>query len=218
MKTYYSTSDMKKINKTVVDLGNSTNGYKFFTSSGLSAVGYNSGHFGWNYDIYDVNGITFIIGDRTPDMWHPKYDKDILKDIADKLDAVNYDRKLSLEERDKSRAALVEEFTDSIKKGIRTPALINSYTDFKKELAYQKDTRGDVSFASLANLLSKHLSPEGSVKVNIELGKDMEMAKKFYSRRFSGCKDKTDELEVCLGVVYERHKEKEREKENDIER
>lgn len=219
MKTYITTADAKKVNSITVDFGHGSNldSQHFLSLCGESARYYNSGHLGHNYDVYDLNGITFLIGDRTPDMWHPLYDSKILHDVVSKLEE-NNNKNFASKDFGKIRDELVKVFTDSVHAGLRDPFDIDNFSQFKKELVYQKDTRKDLSFCSISKLLKPAISSTAVDLIDNSLGKEMEKAKRFYPKRFEGCKNKSDELEVCLGIVYEKEIEKSRAKAHQAER
>ena len=73
-------------------------------------VGYNAGIYGWNYDLYRINGVNIVTGYRTP---YYEYSK---KDIKNKLIAFeNKLRELSLSERYENEEILKKEFFEIFK-------------------------------------------------------------------------------------------------------
>ena len=73
-------------------------------------VGYNSGVYGWNYDLYKINGVDIVTGYRPP---YCEYSK---KDIKNKLIAFeNKLRELSLSERYEKEEILKKEFFEIFK-------------------------------------------------------------------------------------------------------
>ena len=41
---------------------------------GKKPIAYNAGYYGWNYDLYDVNGVAIVTGYRPWGNIHPDYD------------------------------------------------------------------------------------------------------------------------------------------------
>lgn len=73
-------------------------------------VGYNAGVYGWNYDLYRINGVDIVTGYR------PAYCKYSKKDIKTQLIAFeNKLRELSLSERYENEEILKKEFFEIFK-------------------------------------------------------------------------------------------------------
>lgn len=90
---------------------------------------YNAGKYGWNFDAYDVNGVTFVMGDRPPD-GNTGFSRELLRSIVKEIRGL---LPAWSEESVARRDSLLSEFTDSIHRGIRDPE-VSSFRDFKKEL------------------------------------------------------------------------------------
>ena len=58
-------------------------------------AGYNSGRYGWNYDIFKFNNITIVTGCRN--MTGVKIDIDIIKPYEDKARIISHDYSLTTE-------------------------------------------------------------------------------------------------------------------------
>lgn len=70
-------------------------------------VGYNAGIYGWNYDLYNINGISVVTGYNVP---YYQYSN---KEIKNKLIAMeNKIRKCSLEEYRKNKEKWKKEFLE----------------------------------------------------------------------------------------------------------
>ncbi len=151
MKPEFSTSDVFRTNNTIVSLHNRLEGYKLLAP--FKPDGYNSGKYGWNYDIYDINGVRFLLGDREPDMPY-KYSTVLLNKYASEMDAL--DREITASDYKKYREAaekIIEQFCTSIKKGIHDPAPVTSFSNFKKQLVEQHDMWPEKSYCQISKEL-----------------------------------------------------------------
>ncbi len=108
-------------------------------------TGYTTGRYGWNYDVYDINGIRFLWGDREPEGWD-NFSTKILNKLGNQARALGNDYD--------GIKKLMGEFCDSIERGITDPHVIKSVIGFKKELVDQKRQNPDKPLIQVAKELN----------------------------------------------------------------
>lgn len=74
-----------------------------------SPVAYNSGIYGWNYDLYEINGVALITGYRPFNTKRPDYN--IIKEYEDKARKI-YCSYLDFEEKKSQIKSLLNEFIE----------------------------------------------------------------------------------------------------------
>ena len=55
---------------------------------GKNPIAYNNGYYGWNYDLYDINGVAIVTGYRPWGNIHPDYN--IIKKYEDEARKICY--------------------------------------------------------------------------------------------------------------------------------
>ena len=70
-------------------------------------VGYNSGIYGWNYDLYCVNGVSVVTGYKVP---YTKYSNNEIKRKLIELENKIREKKLSLKEYEEAKENWRQEF------------------------------------------------------------------------------------------------------------
>lgn len=135
MKTEMKSKDVFNTTNIVVDLGQSVEAQNLL--SGFSPDYYNAGYLGHNFDIYDINGIRFLLGGRTPDPWQYKrttYSTEILKKCSKEM----YSLDSTARDYQEKKLRIMEVFCNSIERGIHDPKPVTSWPNFKRQLAEQK--------------------------------------------------------------------------------
>lgn len=110
-------------------------------------TGYTAGKYGWNYDVYDINGIRFLRGDREPE-GYDNFSKKLLNKLGNQARTLGNDYE--------GIKKLMESFCDSIEQGITDPHKIKSVAGFKKELADQKRQNPDKTLIQIAKELGSY--------------------------------------------------------------
>ena len=110
-------------------------------------TGYTTGKYGWNYDVYDINGIRFLWGDREPN-GYDNFSTKILNKLGNQARALGNDYN--------GIKKLMDEFCDSIEHGITDPHVIKSVAGFKKELVDQKKQTPDKPLIQIAKELNDY--------------------------------------------------------------
>lgn len=141
--------------------------------------GYYEGQNYWNcYDIYDINGIRFFSGNFGYD--EKTYSYKLLKKLED--DIRKNHTSFSKEDIE-YRKAKMEEFCESIKKGIHDPAPVKSYPSFIKNLSEQKNMNPEIKTseiaASLCNEYIHSSTEEGKKQIQEKIQKEL---KKIYAK------------------------------------
>lgn len=147
----------------------------------FSPVGYNAGVYGWNYDVYDINGVGFVEGYRIPNFKNSsRYSEEILDKVTDKINEVwKNNRKqenLTSYNYKKEQIEFLEafkEFTDSVKQGIHEPSIVKSFASYKREFLDQKNQHPDEDLFLVAQRLAKYIAPESKEKIQESLKKKM---------------------------------------------
>lgn len=224
-------SDAMNLNDKVIDLS------PFFEAQYLlkfaDRVGYNAGNLGWNYDVYDVNGITILYGDRTPDFRERNFSSEILKKLASQAENLRF----TTPEYQKKGESLLKEFTDSVHAGIKDPSPIKNWNQFKKQLIAQVDMERlildmspekdkQVDFLKVAAKLTNFISSdEIKDKINSKLKTETVNNKRDKNVFYARDKNEKDELNTTLFLVYREEKdrhikrsEEKREKAYELER
>ena len=80
-----------------------------------SPIAYTCGVYGWNFDVYSVNGLTITTGYRNT--CGKRIDWDILRSYEKRASAVLYDYSVPYESRKESVEKLLSEFCEILKKG-----------------------------------------------------------------------------------------------------
>ena len=211
MTPEFSTSDVFRTNNIIVSLHNRFEGYKLLAP--FERDGYNSGRFGWNYDIYDINGIRFLLGDREPDMLY-NYSTVLLNKYAMEIDALDHGDYNKYKD---AAGKILKQFCDSIKKGIHDPAPVTSFANFNKQLVEQQDMWPEKSLLALAKELldSVPLSKEKEVKEKINNGIKKEYEK--VSGLQSESASENVKMEFALKVITAKQRELNQKKEQNQE-
>ena len=192
MTPRYTRQDVFRTTYEMVDLGHIFEAQ--FLLKYYERVGYNAGEQ-WNYDIYDINGKRFLYGDRTPDLKN-NYSTEILKKCGREA------QKLSWTDPDYQKKAdkLMQEFCDSIDKGIHDPSPVTSFANFRRQLVEQKKMFPQKSLTDIAKELYNEIpyKKKDEVKVSIDAGFHKIMEK--YAGLMSKAKPGM-EMEACLKQV-----------------
>lgn len=209
MKIEMTKKDVEQEFDKVVVLNSDQLGLIDLLKNTVGPYGYNAGTYGWNYDVYSLNGIGLVEGYRVPNFRNEaRYSKEILNNAADKANEVfKNNRKienLPAYDREKEKTEILEtfkEFTDSVKQGIHDPSVIKTFEDYKREFIDQRKQHPDEDSLSAAKRLDSHFYDENArKKVNSELKKQM---KKYLIVN----PDKQACLESVLNVIYSRDPE-----------
>lgn len=75
-------------------------------------IGYNSGVYGWNYDVYAVDGVAICTGYRS--MPGGRVDYELLKKYEKKAEKISYDRVLTYDQKRKKVNALLHKFIEEV--------------------------------------------------------------------------------------------------------
>ncbi len=163
-------------------------------------TGFTAGNFGWNYDVYDINGIRFLYGDREPD-GYDKFSTPLLKELGTKARNLGNDYD--------GIKKLMDEFCDSIDRGIKDPDVIKSVAGFKRELVDQKKQNPDKTLIQIAKELgSYYQNSEVKNKVNDFLKKTIQSIEKTDLPK----SEKTQEGQIskALDFIYQKEVNKSR--------
>lgn len=79
----------------------------------LSPIAYNYGVYGWNFDVYDIDGYTLTTGYRN--MVGNRLPYELTEALEKKAEQITLDRSLTYEEQKAARSGLLEE----LKKAMR---------------------------------------------------------------------------------------------------
>lgn len=79
----------------------------------LSPIAYTCGVYGWNFDVYSIDGYTLTTGYRG--MVGNSLPYEVTKDLERKAEQITHDRSLTYEEQKSARRGLLEE----LKKAMR---------------------------------------------------------------------------------------------------
>ena len=164
-------------------------------------TGYTAGKYGWNYDVYDINGIRFLWGDREPD-GYDNFSKKNLTKLGNQARALGNDYD--------GIKKLMDEFCDSIDRGITDPHEIKSIAGFKKELVGQKSQHPNKPLILIAGELNSYYqNREVRDKVNDFLKKTIEKTGLSKSE-----KTQEEQISKALEFIYQKeiNKAKELEK------
>lgn len=215
MKTKMAKADVESKFSNVIVLYNYQTEAVNSIKKTFSPVGYNAGVYGWNYDVYDINGVGFVEGYRIPNFTNSaRYSKEILDKVTDKINEIwKNNRKhenIPSYNYKKEQAEFLnafKEFTDSVKQGIHDPSTIKTFADFKREFIDQKNQHPDENLLLLAQRLTNHIAPESKEKIQEALGKKMS--------KHSSLPDYKQQLQGALAdIVAESLKEKNQSKNN----
>ena len=213
MTPKFSKSDVFRTNNKIVGLaGGFAEFHSQFLLQGEERTGTYEGRSYFNcYDIYDVNGIRFLVGNGAPDTHN--YSKQVLKELGTRAKELTGWTQEAINERKR----LLGKFCDSIKNGIRDPEPVTSFGYFKKQLVEQKKMWPDKSYCEISKELLEETSEE-SIKEKINAG-----IKKVYDRMTSLQKKDTPEekkMEFTLQTiaVVEKGRQEEKEKNQNPER
>ncbi len=181
MKVSMTKADVESEFSNVVVLYNYQNKVVNSIKKAFNPIGYNAGVYGWNYDVYDINGIGFVEGYRIPNFRNStRYSKEILDKVVNKIDEIwGNNRKhenipsYNYEKEQAEFSDAFKEFTDSVKQGIHDPQTIRTFADYKREFIDQKNQHPDEDLLSVAKRLTKHIAPDSKDKIQQALGKGM---------------------------------------------
>lgn len=199
MKIEMSKSDVESEFSKVVVLHGGQQKFINLLKQAVEPYGYNAGVYGWNYDVYKVNGIGFVEGDRIPNFSNEaRYSQEIMDRAVEKAEAVvKNNRKpenipsYNHEKENSEVMNALREFTDSVRQGIHDPSVIKTFAAYKRELIDQKKQHPDEDILAVAKRLDSHFyDEEARKKVNDELKKQM---KKYEAV--------TDDKQACLESV-----------------
>ena len=76
--------------------------------SNHAPIAYTCGVYGWNFDVYQIDGVTICTGYRGMVGKSPNYD--VLREYETKAEKARYNRNLPYEEREKEVEKLLKEF------------------------------------------------------------------------------------------------------------
>ena len=197
--------DVYRTNNKIVKLGNCFEAQFLFKD--YNKTGSYEGQNYWNcYDVYDINGIRFLYGNGiTTD--ETKFSMKLLKDTAIKMSNIWSFKKEDIE----LRKMLMDNLCDSIHKGIHDPAIIKSFTGFKKELASQKQMYPHKTLTEIAGELVNYFDSNNLTKVTDEVNNGINKI----ITSFTGTLSKEDfgvKLESALNIIYEKELKKEQTK------
>lgn len=197
MKTKMTKADVESKFSNVIVLYNYQTEIVNSIRQAFSPIGYNAGVYGWNYDVYDINGVGFVEGYRIPNFTNStRYSKEIL----DKIPPYNY-------KKEQEFINAFKEFTDSVKQGIHDPSTIKTFAGFKREFLDLKNQHPDEDLLLLAQRLTKHIAPDSKEKIQEALKKKMS--------KHSSFPDSKQQLQGALtDIVAESLKEKNQNKKN----
>lgn len=187
-----------------------------FLLMGVSKDGWYEGRNYWNcYDIYDVNGIRFHIGNGASET--NNYSKKLLTKLGNEAQKLHgWD-----DATKKKRAELLKEFTDSIEKGIRDPSPVTSLQNFKKQLVEQKDMWPNKDIREVAKELFNEIpsdwTEESKLDLNYKINNSLEKTIKKHELR-NVCKSTDDIFVKALEYLCKDEKERQQKKEEGIER
>lgn len=184
----------------------------------FSPIGYNAGVYGWNYDVYDINGVGFVEGDRIPNFENSsRYSEEILNKVTDKINEISKKSYFQKTEYSEFLDAF-KEFTDSVKQGIHDPSTIKSFANYKREFLDQKNQHPDEDLLLVAQRLTKHIDPKAKEKIQEVLKKKMlkHSSLPTYKQQLKGAL--TDIVAESLKEKNQRKKNPEKEIETGMER
>ena len=143
MSREMNTSEVFRTTSKIIALRNNCEAQFLFKP--YERTGYTAGKYGWNYDVYDINGIRFLWGDREPD-GYDNFSAKILNKLGNQARALGNDYD--------GIKKLMDEFCESIEHGIKDPHEIKSVVGFKKELVDQKRQNPDKPLIQVAKELN----------------------------------------------------------------
>ncbi len=187
-----------------------------FLLMGVPQDGWYEGRNYWNcFDIYDVNGIRFHIGNGATET--NNYSSTLLTKLG------NEAQKLSGwdDATKKKRAELLKEFTDSIEKGIHDPSPVTSFANFKRQLVEQKDMWPNKDIREVAKELFDEIpyswTDEAKTELNTKINNGVEKIINKYELR-NVCKSTDDIFVKALEFMCKDEKERQQKKEEVIGR
>ncbi len=164
MDKQLNTSEVVKTSNKIIALNNNFEAQ--FLLAPYERTGYTAGVYGWNYDVYDINGIRFLRGDREPN-GYDNFSTKILNKLGNQARALGNDYD--------GIKKLMDEFCESIARGITDPHEIKSIAGFKKELVDQKRQHPNKPLILIAGELNSYYqNREVRDKVNDFLKKTIE--------------------------------------------
>lgn len=175
MSYKFTKSEVYRTNYQVIKIGQPFEAQYLFRE--YQREGWNEG-IQWNYDIYDINGKRFLVGNVEPDTHIFSMKK--LKELGlAARNASNIEGDYSGEKRREAINKLMEDFCSSIDKGIHDPSKITAYPTFIKNLSEQKEMFPEKSFETIADELynnsidgnTKEKREEVQAKIDAELKK-----------------------------------------------
>ena len=128
------------------------------------------------FDIYDVNGIRFHIGNGASQT--NNYSSEILSKLGKEAQSIGR----WTDEDIKKRKELLKQFCTSIEKGIHDPAPVTTFGNFKKQLVEQHNMWPEKSFCQISKELLEYIpnlypytrTEEIKNKINDGLKKELE--------------------------------------------
>lgn len=174
-----------------------------FLQQHCDAEGYNAGVYGWNYNVYNINGIAFVEGYRVPNFRNEvKFSNKILEtSVNEAYEVVKNARK---PENIKSYSRIQEQlkisdvfkkFTDSVEQGICDPSTIRSFADYKRELIDQKNQNPTDDLLKIAQSLSSYFyDDETKNKISGALENRMQ--------KYTNLSDNKQKLNSVLNDIY----------------
>lgn len=203
MKTKMTKADVESEFSNVIVLYNYQTEAVNSIKKTFSPVGYNAGVYGWNYDVYDINGVGFVEGYRIPTFTNSaRYSKEILNKVTNKIDEIWANNRKSENipsyNYQKEQAEFLDafkEFTDSVKQGIHDPQRIHTFADYKRELIDQKNQHTEEDLILVAQRLSSYFSDdEAKTKISDILSKKMQ--------KLSSISDNKQKLNAVLNDIF----------------
>lgn len=209
MKIEMTKSDVEDEFSKVVVLHGGQQKFINLLKRAVEPYGYNAGVYGWNYDVYKLNGIGLVEGYRIPNFRNEaRFSQEIMDNAVEKAEEVvknnrkpenipsyNYEK-----EKSEVKDAL-KVFTDSVRQGVHDPSVIRTFADYKRELVDQKKQHPHEDILTAAKRLDSHFyDEEARKKINGELKKQMENYE-------AVTKDKQACLESVLNNIYQRDPE-----------
>lgn len=209
MKIEMTKSDVESEFSKVVVLHGGQQKFINLLKRAVEPYGYNAGVYGWNYDVYKINGIGFAEGYRIPNFRNEaRYSQEIMDNAVEKAEEVVKNNRKPENipsynyEKEKSEVLdALKVFTDSVRQGIHDPSVIRTFADYKRELVDQKKQHPHEDILTAAKRLDSHFyDEEARKKINGELKKQMENYE-------AVTKDKQACLESVLNNIYQRDPE-----------
>lgn len=160
MATKFSKADVYRTNNIVVSLCNSE--YAQDIVKCFDRIGEYEGQNYWNcFDIYDIDGIRFLVGNGAPYYQTNKYNRELLKQTSKEIRNINSWTENNIQKQKE----LVYKFCDSIKKGIHDPSVINSFQSYKKNLCEQIDFFPDKPLLKVASELTNYINIKNETEI-----------------------------------------------------